>query len=137
MLRERVEEISFYEALALIVEQSGLRQVDIVNKSNERLAKLIEQAKLPPLLEALLQLVPALNAGTLSNILKAKDLPSDLMLYRIVLGLGLEEEEEQKTLELLENLRKLEKPRNHSSGKLRIVKGGKKPQIYHDIPSWI
>lgn len=155
MLQERVDEISFYEALALIVKRSGLKQIEIVRRSNARLAEMIERTEIDPFLRSLLELVSPLDKSTVSNVLKGKDLVSALTLYRICLAFDLDEETLQwlqsrfgmcaqtqtAIYDWLEVLRQQEEPRNHSTAYRRIVlmTGGTKPLQTDDddLPPWI
>lgn len=141
MIQEVSNDVSFYEALALVVEQARLKdprlkvQREIIRRANARLIELraTEQDRFK---KAVWEMLDFLSPSTLSSVLGGIDSCSYFKLCQIGWGLGLDDD----TIEWLESLRKEEEPRNHSTTKQRIVivKGGtKKSSAQDDIPDWV
>ncbi len=101
---------AFFEVFAQLVRESGLLQSEItrrINVNSRRHALYVGKSK-----------KAAFHQSTLGNIVKGRDLPSEMTLYRIArLGLGLSEEQ----CLWLELLRLEEEPINHSTTQPQIT----------------
>jgi hypothetical protein len=135
------EDISFVEALSLVVRESGLSQREIIRRSEIGLLEEIEQAKRERDLfkAAILEMMGALRPSTLSRALRGVDSIEYPTLYRIGLGIGLKPGD--PIFQRLDGLRQLEERRNHATTqqqRIVLMKGGaKQPNTENDIPSWV
>lgn len=123
-------EISFFEALAQVVRESGLRPAEIARRANIQIKAMI--AVIPDPAERLLTeaATPLLHRQTVSRAIKGETSVSKKTFSRIALGLSLD----QETYQWLEKLREAEPYVHHSTQHRAVVaKDGQHPPL----PSWL
>lgn len=121
-------DISFFEAIARIVRESGLSHAEIARRANAPIKEAI--AKIEDPAERILteMSIHYLHRATISRVVRGVSSISDDALARIAVGLNLDKE----THHWLEELRKAE-PYIHHSTQSRAVT--KRDQTDHS-PSW-
>lgn len=133
-IKNRDTDVSFFEALAQVVEASGLSHLEISRNANKRLREII--AKIPDTSERILLEVATqwLNRSTIYRAVTGKSSVSEDTLSLIVSGLvDLDEE----TIQWLKALREEEDHVHHSTQQRAIVtKTNEDPQT-DELPRWI
>ena len=123
-------DVSFFEAFARIVRESGLSHAEIARRANADLKKIIDA--IPDTAERILAEMALqklrVHRATVGRAVKGETSISEKMLARIAVGLDLDEE----TTRWLEELRKAEPYVHHSTQQRAVIKGGKK----NPFPSW-